>query len=185
MIELGAALLGAIIGGGMTIAGGWWQAEQQRRARVRSLQVALAAEISTIVTLARSNGYAEDLLQAVQQIRSPDYRGEFTALNVNTGHNYFSVYEGNAGQIGELPNDLSPQVVAFYQAARSWLDSMSKANAPGENMLTREEAAKRLDLLASQVMRIANFGEVLVERMSDPQTRQRILADAKSLEPQL
>lgn len=115
MIELGAALLGAIIDGAMTIAGSWWQAEQQRRAMVRSLQVALAAEISTIVTFARSNAYAEDLLKAVQQIRGPDYRAEFTAFHVNTGHSYFSVYEGNAGQIGELPNDLSTQVVAFYK----------------------------------------------------------------------
>lgn len=178
-----AALAGAVIGGTLTTFGAWAQAAYYRRQRVKALHSALAAEIATCVQIARLNDYEQQFLQMAADIRRSPDSGQVTSMHVPAAHNYFSVFEANAGDIGELKEPLGAQIVCFYQAARAWLDSTSEANIPGSGAANAIEEAYRHEVLAYQIRNLCALGDELVAKLAAPGTSHQIAEAAKVLAP--
>jgi hypothetical protein len=181
--EMISALVGAVVGGVFALAGAWWQAEHYRRRRIKSLSSALAAEIASCVQIARLNDYASGFRSMAVSIRSNSTPGEVTWMHIPAHHNYFSVFEANAADIGELDSATAAEVVCFYQAARSWLDSVSEHNIPSGGALDRNEEASRHDLLAEQIDKLCEFGDRVVGALAGQETLDRIRTTAQILAP--
>src|SRR3954470_2232574 len=151
------ALLSVALGGALAIGGGWAQAEYYRRRQRSALRRAIAAEVATIVAIARSRNYYQELLAAAKDARR--VAGTFTRITIGANHNYFSVFEANSGAIGDLEPTLTADIIVFYQLTRSWLDAMSAANAPKDHTMTSEEAASNYTQLAGELWGICEQGD--------------------------
>jgi hypothetical protein len=169
-MDLWSGLIGAVIGGLLTIAGAWAQAAYYRRDRRAHLKASLAAEISSLVALARVNQYDAylrqnaDLAEALPAGTTPE------AVVIPADHNYFSVFEASAAEIGLLDARLAARIIGFYQATRSWLDTVSRPNAGDMQALTGEQAAWLYRRLADRICALATFGDSLVTDLGGHQT---------------
>lgn len=184
MLEaLVGAVIGAIVGGAVT----WWvsneQAKQERIRQVRSVSAALAAEILTLVEMARRNNYEDELRQVAANAGGPGFSGEFDAFFVTASQAYFTVFEANAGDIGKLEPQAAVEVVAFYALARGWLDSLSETARPGDGALSREEVIAHYTFRADVISALCVFGEQLAGRLVPEEVRQLIRNAVGALVP--
>jgi hypothetical protein len=179
--ELIAALCGAVIGGVLAWASAWTLAERHQRRRLRALKSALAAEIATCIEIARVNNYEEQFLEMADRLRAHPGAPEMTSMHVPAHHNYFSVFEANAGDIGELDTPLAVRIVCFYQAARAWLDSTSRENIPGSGTSNPGEEAFRHEALALQIRRLCELGDELVVELASSKALKEIKSVSKVL----
>jgi hypothetical protein len=182
MVELGAALLGALIGGFFAVWGGTRQLKVQRERRVRSLTAALSAEIASLIEIVRRNRYEESLRAVVRHVRSPAFDGTYDAHTVHASHSYFTVYEANASDIGELEPQLAVEVIAFYQQARSWLDGIAMASKLPDGVLSADEVARYYTLMADSLTRLMWFGDDLAARLAPANLSKHILHAARRLD---
>lgn len=183
MTDLIAALCGAVIGGVLAWVSAWALADRHHRRRLRAVKSALAAEIATCIEIARVNNYEEQFLEMAGRLRAHPNAPEMISMHVPAHHNYFSVFEANAGDIGELDTSLAVKIVCFYQAARAWLDSTSVENIPGAGTSNPGEEAFRHKALASQIRKLCELGDELVVELASSEVLKEIKTVSKVLTP--
>lgn len=181
-MELISALMGALVGGALAIFGANWQLRSQRRQRLISLAAALSVEVASLVQTARRNRYAEELREVAESLRATPASDEKSTYVFVASQSYFSVFEANAGDIGELPAILAVEVIAFYQQARSVLDSLSMTSRPDLKALEARELASHYDLIADVLDKVCTFGDNLVARLAPPDLSKHILHTARRLD---
>jgi len=174
-------LIGAIIGGLLAIGGGWAQAAYYRSKRIEALKAALAHEIATISSLARINQYAALLRAQADLIVGGDEDALKRPFMVMATHNYFAVFDANAGDLGELETSLAGKVIAIYQAAKSWLDSLSPASVGEIQRYGPVELAGYYRLLAERADRICDLADDTVAGLSSEVVRHQIEENARRL----
>jgi hypothetical protein len=179
--EVIAALVGAIVGGCLTMWGAGFHARRERERGLRALSAALAAEILSLVELARRNRYEDALRAEIAQLEQPGLDPVPQSFTVPVSQSYFSVFEANAGHIGELDSKLAVEVIAFYQQARSWLDGAS-VGVETQVFVHRDAQLARYRLLADGIAKLADFGESLGTRLAPRDIRSFIEATAHALD---
>jgi hypothetical protein len=178
MQEAILVLIGGLLGWGGAHLENWLQ----RLRRRATLRAALAAEILSLVEMVRRGRYEEELRDfASQLVASPEPR-KFDSYFVHAPQSYFSVFEANAGDIGELDARLAVEVIAFYQQARSWLDSVAPELAPAVGPNTPEASAAHYTLRADTLARLCDFGTALAGRLASAEVAAHIVEVAKALD---
>jgi hypothetical protein len=180
-MEVLSALIGAVIGGVLTIAGAWAQAAYYRRARRNHLKSSLAAEIGSLVALGRIHDYEGHLRQAAQLAEATPEGEKREVIAILADHNYLSVFEANAAEIGLLDSALAARVIGFYQVTRSWLDTVSRTNVAHLERLTGQQAAAAYRLLADRISKLGAFGDDLVIELGGQKTISDEMAKVKAL----
>lgn len=174
MLEaLVGAVIGAIVGGVATWCASTAQARRERRERDASLRAALAAEILGLVELVVRNHY-EDELRQVAVNATAGKEATLEKFFITASHGYFSVFDANAGDIGRLDPLLVVDVVAFYQHARAWLDSLSIGAVPDGNRGT-DELAAHYTFLADMTGSLCDLGRDLGYRLAPSEALHRYL----------
>jgi hypothetical protein len=180
-MELLSALLGALVGGFFAIWGAQRQFRTERKRRVLSLSAALATEIASLVELARRNRYVEELRAIVALVQSPSFDGQLVFIST-ASQAYFTVFEANAGDVGELEPKLAVEVIAFYQQARSCLDGLTMLSRMEPGKFGREEIVRYYTLLADTIMLLCQFGDALVARLAPDNVSKHILHTARKID---
>lgn len=174
--ETVASLLGAILGGGLAILGGYAQAEYYRWRRRKSVRAALAMEIMTISMLIEENEYTR-LMEAQASIFAAQNANDLVDANMTIAarSGYFTIYENSTMDLGDLPSELAIKIVGFYQSAKSILDTFSDENK--EDPIRAEDAAAFYRMMAERTGRLDRFGRSLAkELVSDDIEKQMGLA---------
>ncbi len=139
MQEFGSVLglLGVLVGGIITYFT-MLKIERVRSAREGAvIAAAIAAEISSILSIIRRHNYAIVFTKGGQAA----LRGERTILKWNASLNYCRVFEGVVGKIGSLPTGAS-EVVHFYNTMQSTIEDqiqMSKFVSEAEQISKTHE----------------------------------------------
>ncbi len=172
--------MGALVGGLVTIFGSFKLDEHQRDKRRAKLQSALAVEISSLIELAEHQKYASHLREFAEHLEQLD-DVDYPTLHINASSGYFTVYEGNSGDVGELDMSQAADIIAFYQQARSLLDSVTKDGSPDPRYTSKAEAAEHYRELATRIDLFCDFGRGVVEQLSAGAIRDRIAKNARAL----
>jgi hypothetical protein len=161
------------------------QQEVERRRRVRSIRAALAAEVATITALVRLNRYTDELRQHAKALRSRQDAFGYPIYIVHIQQSYFSVFDAIASQLGELDDHLVVDIVAFYQDAKSLVDSFARDAQPDNKLVTAPVAAQRYEDLAGALDRLCLFADRLVARLASAQVGDQIKIAARELRPEI
>ena len=160
-----AALIGAIVGGLVTIFGSFKLDTHQRNKRRDNLRVAIAAEVASLGELARRQRYSHHLREFADYIeRLPE--GAYPRFFVPAEHSYFTVFEGNSSAIGDLPSTEAVEIIAFYQQAKSILDTVRNDGSPDPTVIPNAEAAAGYRQVAILIDNLCGFADELVAKLT-------------------
>jgi hypothetical protein len=115
-----AALLGALIGGAMTIAGNLAHDRLRERRRAKQISRAVAGEISAVMEIVRSRGYIRGIRQAEADARA----GNAWVMKIRITKNYFPVVEASLMEIGILPAELPTLIPRFLTMAKAAIEDI-------------------------------------------------------------
>lgn len=164
--DLIAALVGAVVGGLLTMAATLLQSHCDRKRRLAAVKAALSAEIASLVGTARRNGYEAELRALAAQTASRAKGTPLPRFRVAMGAPTFTVYQANANVVGDLPARHAVDVVLFYQKATSWLLSAAFAAETDFPPKDREELSAFYDMLAEQLAELNREGDRLVGELA-------------------
>lgn len=174
-----AALVGAIVCGIIVIFGSFKLDAHQSNKRRDNLRAAISIEIASVVELIRRQQYSKHLRMFAASV--VDFKsGESRTFRLPARQSYFSVYEQNAGSLGELETHEVVSIVGFYQQAKSILDSVLDTEEPNAE-ITNTDVASFYSSLASYIDNLCAFGEEIVAQLTTPGIRARIAATATRL----
>jgi hypothetical protein len=182
VVTIGIGLVSLIVGACVTLYAVNYQLKQQRKRRVASLSAALAAEIMTLIEIVHHRSYEDELRSvATEAGRIGGLRPTYAFA---ASQHYFSVFEANAGDIGELDPQRAAEVVAFYQQAKSWLDGMMLVSSEAAKRWPAEDVGARYALLADSLNRLLRVGfEVAIDLVPHSEMRKYIAFAAQRLDP--
>jgi hypothetical protein len=95
---------------------------------------------------------------------------------------YFTIFEANAGEIGELPPKVAVQVIAFYHQAKTFLDSMALTDKPNLKNVSAEVLVSHYAMVADFIDRLCTLGDDLVAQLAPADIRNHILRTAQQLD---
>jgi hypothetical protein len=124
-----SGLIGAVIGGAISIATTFGSEVWKTRRQSNTLAIALRAEIDAVLALVESRGFMTMLDAAIDAKR----RGESQWLAVRVGENYFPIFAGNTSSIGILGPEVALSVIKFYTLAKSFTEDCNGAYERWQN----------------------------------------------------
>lgn len=113
-----AALMGAVIGGTLTIIGNILHERWREGRRAEQMSHAIAGEVSALIQIVRERRYVEDLKDHAEAARA----GDAKIFCVRVSHDYFPVTRASIENLGMLPADLPLLVPRFLTLAKSVLE---------------------------------------------------------------
>lgn len=126
MFESLTPLIAVVLGGVLTIAGGYFSTYFLERQRVereqKNLALAFRGEISAIMQLVQDRDYVQrftDIIAEIEKTGVPFY------APFKVRRSYDSVFQANADKPGTLPNPLPELIAVFYARAASVLDDLA------------------------------------------------------------
>lgn len=150
------------------------------RERKKSVSIAVAAEIRSIMAMSRMNGLKEHLTD-LANISLNVEDGKFPRPSTSTDQSYFTVYEENAVDIGRLEANKVIKIVMFYQRARNCLDAINHLSDYDFSSSTAEEVSDQYHFLANMVEMLFSFGEGLIDELVDSKMAAQIRTSSDSL----
>ncbi|MDY1008796.1 hypothetical protein [Sphingomonas sp. CFBP9019] len=151
------ALLGAVLIAILT----FWGTIRERK---KSVSIAVAAEIRSIMAMSRINGL-EEHLKHLGDVSLSVENSKFPRPSTSTDQSYFTVYEENAVDIGRLEPQKVIKIVMFYQRARNCLDAINHLSDYDFSSSTPEEVSYQYHFLADTVKTLFLFGEALIDEL--------------------
>lgn len=124
-----AALVGTLLGGGLTIASNLLLEHVRNAAKAQQLAHAVAGEASALVMIVEARGY----ISLIKTLAELARQGERRRLEIIARRNYFPTIEANLGLIGLLPADLPilvPRLLTFSKSALEDFDRLATATDP-------------------------------------------------------
>lgn len=115
-----AALIGALIGGAMTIVGNIAHERWQEGRRAEHVSRAIAGEISALADIVRRRGYLAGIRAAEEAARN----GTPWLMKARITKGYFPVVEASLDHIGTLPAELPTLIPRFLTLAKSALEDI-------------------------------------------------------------
>ena len=167
------ALSGAILIAILT----FWGTIHERK---KSVRIAVAAEIRSIMAMSRINGLAEHLTHLGNVSLGIEDK-KFPRPSTSTDQSYFTVYEENAVDIGRLDPQKVIKIVMFYQRARNCLDAINHLADYDFSSSTAEEVSYQYHFLANMVEMLFSFGEKLIDELVDSRMAAQIRKSSDSL----
>ena len=150
------------------------------RERQKSVSIAVAAEIRSIMAMSRMNGLKEHLTHLGNVSLSVE-DGKFPRPSTSTDQSYFTVYEENAVDIGRLKPQKVIKIVMIYQSARNCLDAINHLSDYDFSSSTAEEVSDQYHFLANMVEMLFSFGESLIDELVDSSMAAEIRNSSDSL----
>jgi hypothetical protein len=120
-----AALMGAIVGGVLTISGESFREARREARKSEQISHAIAGEISALLQIVEARGY----LAAIRSLRALALSGTAEIFQAPIDQTYFSVIEANLQNIGMLPVELPLLIPKFLTLSKSALEDASALNA--------------------------------------------------------
>lgn len=163
------SLLAVIVGGMLSISGGFVSTvllERQRlRRESRNLALAFKGEISALLNHIEVRGYTNRFQQVIEQMET-SRQPFFMPFNIR--HSYDRVYENNVNGIGQLKGPLPEMIPVFYTQLNSIMEDL-------ENMGDKVYAELELEVL----LRIYRDVLRLLERTQELGRRITVEIDAQ------
>lgn len=122
-----AALVGTLLGGGLTIASNLLLEHVRTASKAQQLAHAIAGEANAVVMIVEARGYIA-ITKALAELAR---KGERQRLKIMARRNYFPTIEANLGSIGLLPADLPilvPRLLTFSKSALEDFDRLANAD---------------------------------------------------------
>jgi hypothetical protein len=156
--ETAAALCGALVGGGLTIAANMIQEHMRTAGRAEQLAHAIAGEVAAIMGIVNARGYLEELRGLANSARS----GLARAYRVTAKRNFFSTIEANLDSIGLLPAELPILVPRFLTLGKAALEDFESISALNETNWHVNELSLRYSALADILEEAGRTGARIV-----------------------
>jgi hypothetical protein len=125
-------LLQTLVGGFLTLLGGWVGSallhRRQKSSEAESLKSAFYGEISALIRIGEIRQYRAGIAALIEQVKQS---GKMEPIIFSINLKFFSVYESNVGKIGLLPGPIAEKIVLFYSLAFAIFEdliAMSKAD---------------------------------------------------------
>lgn len=120
-------LLGVVVGGLLTFAGGYVgtvRTEQRRQSReAKTLARAFRGELMAIRQIVVHRRYLEDIAETIEYIKTTNKPWTY---NVRVKREYFGVFEKNVDKISTLALPLPELIVSFYIRAKAVLEDFER-----------------------------------------------------------
>src|SRR5262249_44794241 len=110
-VPLFSALLGALVGGLLSVVGAILIERPRRAADGAALSVAMVAEIRTLISIFESRGYFGELERVLQEFRADKRR--HASLEIQFSNEPFPIFHANRDKVGLLPPAMVADVVTF------------------------------------------------------------------------
>ena len=154
MNEILAAILGALLGGGLQIVQTFLDTEDRKK----SITIAIGCEIDAILRIIEHKKYLQGIDQAIETCHS----GTAISIIVDVSENYFHIFEGLGEKIGYLDTDFVSKTVNFYSYCKSIIDS-TRAGGVSERISNPREALENLTQLRDLLVAAVSLGEQIVQ----------------------
>jgi hypothetical protein len=156
--ETTAALIGAVIGGGLTILGDLAQEMWRDSRRAEQLSHAIAGEVGAIIEVVEKRQYVENI-KAYAQLA---HAGQAEFMRVRVTKDYFPVTQSSLEHIGMLPAELPLLIPKFLTLANAALEDLEALAAGDWNECKVDELAESYDELAEVLEAALTAGRSLV-----------------------
>jgi hypothetical protein len=131
------ALIGTLIGGGLTIATNLYLDNRRTAAKARQLSRAIAGEADAVLRIVEARRYITTIKALAELARKGDHR----SLEIVARKDYFPTIEANLASIGLLPADLPslvPRMLTFSKSALEDFERLAHTEdattIPGANL---------------------------------------------------
>ncbi|WP_061921785.1 hypothetical protein [Altererythrobacter epoxidivorans] len=156
MSELLAALVGALLGGGIKI----WTDKIDRAKVADTVLVALLSEIKANCDLLRSLGYEEELRGIIASSRAnPESLFSFA---IDFDSDYMTLYHGIGSEIGRLEPATANKIVRFYANCKTLKDSC-RPDGPRKTEYRGSLAVKPMTQSLNLLIDTLKLGDELVQ----------------------
>jgi len=142
-----AALLGTLLGGGLTIASNLLLEHVRTASKAQQLSRAIAGEASALIMIVEARGY----IAMIKGLADLARRGERRRLEIMARRDYFPTIEANLDSIGLLPADLPILVPRLLTFSKSALEDFDRLATAKEAAIAELNLARQYDKLAAVI----------------------------------
>lgn len=179
-MELAAALIGALVGGLLTMVGSIAQSAWEQKRSLKSVKAAICAEIATLIEIARGNEYEAELRNLAKLTALDTGETPLPRFRTRMGAPNFIVFQANAAAIGTFSAAHAAQIVSFYQGVSSWLISADYVSVEKFEISDREHLSSYYLVLADALNQLVIDGEKLIADLAPSDLISHIVSDRRN-----